>query len=239
MNAVDNSCLVILDDGTSITTFLRHTGCIFAVNGKVDTVVEIGEQISWISCALRHSDLEGPVTCTPALRNVTETGRTASSVSLKLEISADVTPIELGVSDQGFCWRSLFRSPMLVLGYPIARRSTQNGGLEMSLNTMMALTQARRITPFKRRLFVKGHSTMLVAIKEANGLVFWHVITNEDGRYIYYHDERVENCSSTLKDSDLSSEFAARRHVVGWWSQVKNLAGMYYPHFLSNVSRID
>lgn len=192
-------CLVILDDGTTIEAFMRENDFLFKVAGQPDTVVEVGEQIQWISCALRSSNIEGAVVCVPILRKVIETGRTEKSISFTMELTAEVAPANFKSSDQGCCWRSLFRSPLLVQGYPVARRSDQStSGMEMSLDIIVALTRIQRITLFKDNLFWKGFCTMLVAVKEVNDVVLWHVISNEDGQYIAYHDKRVYDLAPSL-----------------------------------------
>jgi hypothetical protein len=66
--------------------------------------------------------------------------------------------------------------------------------------------------------FWKGFCTMLVAVKEVNGVVLWHVISNEDGQHIAYHDKRVDDLAPSLDNPtvvlDLLEE---KRHIVGWW----------------------
>ncbi|ETS73790.1 hypothetical protein PFICI_14736 [Pestalotiopsis fici W106-1] len=216
---------VRIDDITTIQACIRKTECIFEASGQPDTVVEIGEQVSWISCALRSSDVEGTVCCFPKIRNAIETARTETSVSLMVGISASIQSTKIRPSYDGYCWQSLFCHPLLVLGFPIASRPTGMPGLEMPLITMMTLMQTPRIVPFKQKIFIKGVSTMLVGVQEVNGVVMWHAIANGNGEYIYYHDERVSQYGPTLDDSLLSLDMTKRRHIVGWWSEVENLAG--------------
>ncbi|KAF7520123.1 hypothetical protein G7054_g12877 [Neopestalotiopsis clavispora] len=200
----ETQCSSILNDGTTIRAYMRNTDCVFEVYGQPDTVVDIGEQIIRVA---RETDLIG------------------STISLALELGAEITEEKIAVSDEGCCWRDLFRDPLLVQGYPIAKRPEHVPGSEMSLTTMMMLIGARRITPFKRNLFIKGHSKMLVATKEANGIVLWHVIANENGQYIYYHDKRVGKNVPEWRHDPKASELIGKRHIVGWWSEIRNVAG--------------
>lgn len=227
-----------LDDGTIIRAYLRNTDCVFEVLGQPDTVVDIGEQISWISCAFRSSNTAGAVACVPTVQIVGETSQTSTTISLVLGLSAEIVKEKLAIFDEGCCWQGLFRDPLLVRGYPIAKRPEHVPGLEMSLNTMMVLTGARRITPFRQNLFIKCHSKMLVAVKEANGVVLWHAIANEDGQYIYYHDKRVQQNAPGWCDDPKPSELTTKRHVIGWWSEIKNLAGIHCEICLKTFSML-
>ncbi|KAF2997752.1 hypothetical protein E8E14_005558 [Neopestalotiopsis sp. 37M] len=218
---------VMLDDGTTIEASMRKTDFLFKVAGQPDTVVEVGEQIQWISCTLRSSNIQGAVVCVPILRKVIETGRTERSISFTMELTAEVASANFKSSDQGCCWRSLFRSPLLVQGYPVARRSDQSTpGMEMSLAIIMALTRTQQITLFKHNLFVKGHYTMLVAVKEVNDVVLWHVLSNEDEQYIEYHDKRVHDLAPGLDNPTVVLDLLPeKRHIVGWWPLVQIQAG--------------
>ncbi|KAK8133254.1 hypothetical protein PG999_001427 [Apiospora kogelbergensis] len=72
----------------------------------------------------------------------------------------------------------------------------------------------------------EGFSTLLVAVKRVGDIIIWHVISNRDGSYIYYHDKRIKSQKIEVASSILHEEnLAELRHVVGWTSEADNFAG--------------
>ena len=212
-----------IDDITTIQACIRKTDCIFEASGQPDTVVEIGEQVSWISCALRSSDVEGTVACFPGVEDAIEIARTETSVSLMVEITASIQSIEPGLFDHGYCWRSLFCRPLLVQGFPIARRPTQMPGLEMPLNVMAGLNSSPRIHKYGGNYYLKGYSTALVPTEKIGNMVLWHFYYSDDGSRLPYPNP------TSLRCVDLSmQDLTAARHVVGWCSNANFKTGKLF-----------
>lgn len=231
--------LETLSDGTTLRASVKDGRFTLKAYGHPDSVVEIGEQLMWISCALRSSDFIEMGTCEPSFGEVLITDRSPSCVSMRIELAATPKPAKLAESECGACWQGLFRNPLVVEGYPIAPRcSSSRLGLQLSLSTLMALVMDSRLVSYMGKLFIKTFSTLVVAVKLVDNVILWHAVSNKDGSYIYYHDKRVgmhhvEVTSSLLQDVDI----VELKHVVGWTSTAENLAGSHSPtrYYLSDT----
>ncbi|KAJ2903628.1 hypothetical protein MKZ38_009571 [Zalerion maritima] len=113
--------------------------------GTVDFVSELGEQIAWIGSALRTAAAEGGVaTCSPQLEDLGVSRRIGDRLMVRScgvrFHEAEYAGLE---SSSGLCWRSLFRKPVLAIGFPILRRPIECSGLEMTLDLMATLIKSR------------------------------------------------------------------------------------------------
>ena len=148
---------------------------------------------------------------------------TYSSKNLKMEEDLNLN---------GSCWRSMFKNPAIVKGFPILVRSNGERGLEIPLNMMAGLGMTDQVITFGNGLILKGFSSMFVPVKCSKESVQWHFIFNEDisnvdeGRISYL--EADKRCSSRLSSEALDSSFLeAARHIVGWSSSVEMSTGKY------------
>jgi hypothetical protein len=214
-----------LPDKAKLTAWLWHSKFIFDVSGTEDTIVEICEQLAWLGAALRSSPSDiGVAYCTPSI-SVTNSVNPMPGASLdtktycKIDFAVKVDEEHFSPSN-GQCWHGMFRNPVVVLGYPIARRSAPDTGLEMPLNMMARLTGTKRINTFNGKLFIKGFSTMLVPTRKEGNHLIWHLLYNEDRSHISYLDSTVAHAENI---SDLHLEKS--RHIVGWCSDVRYCAG--------------
>jgi hypothetical protein len=126
----------------------------------------------------------------------------------------------------GQCWHSMFRNPVLVIGYPILTKPEKGLGLEMPLNMIAKLAGAQRANEFDSKVFIKGFSAMLVATRIIRDLLIWHYFYNRTGERISYLDNQFQ-VSNDISMFQLSSV----RHVVGWCSDC-----MYYAGELTKMS---
>lgn len=231
--------LETLSDGTTLRASVKNGRFALKACGHPDSVIEIGEQLMWINCALRSSDFTQVGTCEPSFGKVLITDRSSSCVSMSIELMATPKPARLGESGSGACWQELFRNPLVVEGYPVAPRCSGPAlGLQLSLSTLMALAMGSRLVSYMGKLFIKTFSTLLVAVKLVDNVILWHAVSNKDGSYIYYHDKRasmhsIEVTSSLLQEVDI----VELKHVVGWTSTADNLAGSQFStcHYLSDI----
>jgi hypothetical protein len=122
---------------------------------------------------------------------------------------------------QGQCWQGLFRNPAVVQGYPIRRRAEPRLGLEIPLNMMAELVRSRYANFFSGALFVKAFSTILWTTRYIEGVLIWHLLYNENGDHISYHDSRITHAMG----DDIPRSAAAARHIVGWCAGAKYCAG--------------
>lgn len=129
-------------------------------------------------------------------------------------------PAMSGGRAPGQCWHNMFRNPVIVSGYPISTKNERGLGLEMPLNMIAGLAGSDRAVEFNGRVFIKGFSTMLVAIKLRGDLLMWHYLFNTKSERISYLDLalQVPNDISLL-------QLDTARHVVGWSPDCKYYAG--------------
>jgi hypothetical protein len=86
----------------------------------------------------------------------------------------------------------MFKNPVMVSRYPILAKHKQGLGLEMPLNIIAGLARSDRATIFDRKVFIKGFSTTLIAIKITKDLLLWHYFYNVDGERLAYLDHSVQ-----------------------------------------------
>lgn len=186
-----NIVLGKLIDDTTLHASVKDDQFVLKVCGYPDSVVEIAEQLMWISCALRPSDFTEVGTCVPSFAEILTTNRTPSRVSMRIELAAIPRLDKLSESETGACWHGLFQNPLVVKGYsiPLLRCPGPASGLQLSLSTLVALVPHSRIVPYMGKLFIKSFSTLLVAVQRVGNVILWHAIANKDGSYIYYHDK--------------------------------------------------
>ncbi|KAF3014249.1 hypothetical protein E8E14_010237 [Neopestalotiopsis sp. 37M] len=152
-----------LSDGTTLRASVHNGRFEFQASGHPDSVIEIGEQLLWIICALRSSEYDRAGTCEPHIEEVLITGRGKSLTadhsslwaSMRVELAAKPKLDELDESKSGACWKALFRNPLVVEGYPIPQLAGPHiidpeptYGLELSLSALTTLIQDSRLVSF-------------------------------------------------------------------------------------------
>lgn len=218
----------MLDDETTLRASVEDGLFTLNVVGHPDSVVEIGEQLMWMSCSLRTSNLGEAGICTPSFRVIRVDNQSSSEVSIEIEMEATVELDEIDQSQSGACWRELFRNSLVVRGFaiPILNYPGSTLGLQLSLGNLLGVVSDSRLVPYMGKLFIKRFSTLLVAVKRVGDIIIWHVISNKDGSYIYYHDKRIKSHKIEVASSILYEEkLEELRHVVGWTSEADNFAG--------------
>jgi hypothetical protein len=139
---------------------------------------------------------------------------------------AEMDPGQQGVQRNGSCWRSLFRNPIIVEGYPILARTNKEKGLEIPLNIMAGLGQASRATNFDGGLVIKGHSTMFCPTQRIKDSVLWHYLFNQDkSRMSYLFADTIHRGRALLHEVDMAC-LSHSRNFLGWCSSAEIHAGM-------------
>lgn len=196
------------------------------VFGIGETIAEIGEQLGWLSSSLssfRHAF--GVSHCEPRI-NVANSVKhplpnNSSGSDIVCEFDFSLTEIDTRQeTSNGQCWHPIFRNPVVVSGYPIARRVDSNTGLEISLHTMAKLVGTDRINIFDGKVYIKSFSAMLVPTRYTGELLIWHFLYSKDGSRISYLDCTMPHAEN-IKISDLETT----RHIIGWCSEAKYCAG--------------
>lgn len=186
-------------------------------------MVEIGEQLGWLVSALRSSASESSISMfCPTVERFHRGADTSQPFSCHIGTSCiGEAPFRRELRN-GECWHKMFRNPVVVWGYPIPRRhDLETGtGLEIPLDMLVALTDASGVSEFDDKTFIKGYSAMLIPTKQADDLILWHLLFNEDGSRISYTDCRIEALEH-VRPTGLKQA----RHILGWVSHARNNTG--------------
>jgi hypothetical protein len=213
-----------------LAAWVQEKTFIVEAMGIRDSVAEIGEQLGWLGSAFRSSPYSSVLAyCKPYVSTIgVESGQEAvfewpstKHVCCRIGFELDDARHDDTDSTSGQCWHQLFRNPVVVRGFPIPRRAIGDTGLEIPLDIMAGLAQAKRVDAFGSGQFIKGYSTLLVPTKFSGDLMIWHLFYNEDGNRISYLDSRIAPCTSIA-----ISDIERSRHILGWCSEARFYAGM-------------
>ncbi|KAJ5538344.1 purine and uridine phosphorylase [Penicillium frequentans] len=217
-------------DKTQVGAWIDGTKFFAKVTGTNESIAEIGEQLAWLASALRSSLHDSKLSyCTPFIRSTT-----VESISIPTQQASLITKasceidfwLEAGEDDSppsvGQCWHHLFRNPIVVKGFPIARRSRHGTGLEIPLNLLAALVHAENAEIFNGKIFIKGFSTVLLPTEymRDEDQITWHLLYNAKGERISY----LDGIEGHAKNITLSA-LATSRHILGWCLDAKCYAG--------------
>ena len=197
------------------------------VNGLSSWIVEIGEILSWMGSALRPSPYDERLAlCWPyVIKEYFKSSRAIDqfpwSVCLACSIRFMTREDTSDLEASGQCWHGLFDRPIMAEGYPIARRASFAEGLEISLAVMATLAGTTRVHPYSGKVFLKGFSTMLVPTDSMGDIVAWHLISSKSPELRISYNAGLDLCHEKVQFPDLQRS----RHVLGWSSSVKFLAG--------------
>ncbi|KAL1623126.1 hypothetical protein SLS54_004612 [Diplodia seriata] len=211
-----------LPDGTKLTGWMEGSKFFAQTCGTAPHLAEVGEQLAWISTALRSSVYsDGIALCTPfvhAFRIDPIQANGVHSFCCRIDFIMSKS-LQAPNPANGQCWHNIFRNPILVEGFPILRRSCPDTGLEAPLEIMAALADTDYVTEFNGKSFIKGFSTMLVPTMMASDILVWHLLYAKEGERISYWDVTLPHLSIG------KAELERTRHVIGWCSEAKLLAG--------------
>jgi hypothetical protein len=191
------------------------------VEGHADSIAEVAGQFCWLGAAIRTTEGSSNRVCTssPILNLTSGSDINSTSVSGVITFAMEHPNPKANAQD-GQCWHALFRNPVVVRGYPIARRARYNTGLEIPLGMLSALTQSPRINEFLGGYYLKGYSTAVVPTETLDDAVLWHLYCTDDGTRLPYPDLEPANfVTFDLKD------LAKRRHILGWCTEARLYAG--------------
>jgi hypothetical protein len=199
-------------------------GMAFAVTGLPKSIVEVCEILAWLGGALQTFPVQRRmVMCTPKVMELWINGDLHWHVAY--EHSQDVVESSANGS---LCWIAMFQSPVLVQGYPVARRQKSYHGLEVSLGAMAQMMRTGHLQMFDSRLYLKDFSAMLVAVASTPEAVMWHYLYTEHGTHVSYL--ATEGTSYDIDNEEASLLFTSRlhmrRHFIGWCSESAYLTGM-------------
>ena len=228
-----------MNDRLEIAAWSYSQNVYIDVAGSINQVLELGEQLVWLSSAIRSSPFAGIATCLPCIRidNLNPDDLDGLNKHRPVGEESTIAKIKFAFEEgraepysEGRCWHNLFRNPVIVRGFPIMERDPNLPGLEIPLHIMGALIQTKCAYAFNRTMILKGFSSMLVPVDQTNGMTLWHHIFHTDKTRITY----AERGLSTLQISNFS-KLQSNRHIVGWCAHARILAGTRDPTFTSKV----
>ncbi|KAI0869167.1 hypothetical protein GGS24DRAFT_174111 [Hypoxylon argillaceum] len=201
-------------------------------SGISTSVAEVGEQLAWLGAALRSSPYPAIAYCTPCITDVQISnvqhqgpGKVPSAEILyKIDFTMQKMEEPRDFPNTGQCWHGLFQNPVVVVGYPILRRPHSGTGLEISLDLMAKLIQARRVTCFDQKVFIKSFSAIIFPMLQVADCVVWHLLSNGIS-HISYVDPRIRHLINQSQTEVGVFDLATSRHILGWSSNVKSYAG--------------
>jgi hypothetical protein len=210
--------------GTELDIFVYDYRVRVRVTGVKNAVVEIGEQFAWLGAACQSSPTDEMRYSKPRISiydHAAKPGTYFTLNSSKLDLVSD----ERRSTQNGSCWHSLFRNPVLVKGFPILARKHKEKGLEIPLNMMAGLGEATRATNFDGSLVMKGFSTMFVLTGRTENSVLWHFLHEKYQNRISYLCAR-QRCSNPVPiGSEDVVSLESTRHFVGWASSAVTRTG--------------
>ena len=174
-------------------------------------IVDVFQQLIWLSTALRTSRDGGIQYCEPKLERIPKDEETASALfNVTFEMRS---PGEEARS----CWFPLFTNPVIAFGFPTALRNDSEVGLEIPLDMMAALGGARHVVDFEGGLVMKGHSAMFVPLKRYDQSIQWHLILRSEEHRIRYR-ELGNECPNRAMLNEVDNEaLLSTRAFLGWW----------------------
>lgn len=191
-------------------TVVRATGSLFHV-------LDVTEQLCWLTSASRISSDGAWSRCTPFITDEPELKTITVDV-----INSRFSEMRPTASDR--CWMSIIGAAHIVDGFPIRRRSNNEPGLELTLDAMVAFAKDVRANTFESKLVIKSWSTLFVAMKQTQSSTVWHGIVKQEcerGRISFLATERLVP-QPGLDAACLKSE----RHFLGWSINTTQEVGM-------------
>ncbi|OAR00420.1 hypothetical protein LLEC1_05098 [Akanthomyces lecanii] len=201
---------VLVTSHTIVKVYYENSHVLISAVGNRDIITQVIQAFTWISCAVRADpSVEGLWECIPIFAPAeavkTQPGTRAFVVHcFTRPISWTIQP--------GRCWQNMFQGAVLASGFPTSGRAIKGLGLEMPLNMMAELGGSQRVTKWNDKIFIKGFSTMLVAIKSVGNILVWHYLYSQPGTRISYMD-----CTQPVESVNMA-RLRSFRHVIGWCS---------------------
>ena len=188
--------------------------------GAQASLTELCEQLAWLGSAFRTSPVSFGIRHTSPNILVKDVHSSSPGPSITVQLGFTTSPRDHGLSSDtdSTCWHALFRSRVVADGFPILARYENEQGLELPLDMMSVLAEARFATHYDRTLILKGHCTMLVPTGRAERSVTWHFIVNESGKRLPYYSFR-ERCPGWIGTDKVDTNLLEDeniRHFVGW-----------------------
>ena len=188
--------------------------------GPVGEVIDIGEQLCWLTATFRPPETGLPRYSTVRLFTHLFEINIAPDPLLSLQPS----------ERKSLCWLPLFKQVNIARGFP--RRSPCNGyrhgheGVELPFQLMLALADVRYPLSYDTGTILRGPSTLLIPTAVSEHGVQWHLEATADGS-----DMSVQDVAKYLFESPTwhktanLGELRSLRHFLGYCSNANVYAG--------------
>ena len=219
-------------DGMELEIDLRLQKGSVVARGTHAALNELSEQLAWLGCAFQPSPVSFGICYTSPNIVVLKDVHSSSPIpSITAQLGFVTLSQDHGLSTDadGTCWHALFRNSVVADGFPILARHENEQGLELPLDMMSILAEARFATHYDRTLILKGHCTMLVPTRRTERSVTWHFIVNEGGKRLPYYSFR-ERCPGWIGTDKVNTNLLEDdniRHFVGWASKITRHLGTF------------
>ena len=199
-----------------ISISLAEPACVrIWLAGCRKTVYEAEEQLKWLGSALRLPRHHG-IECSRAVVNNWQIQEGTLTV-----IEFVTEPIS--TEDLMICWVPLFSDAVIARGLTAPRSDEM--GLEMSFDMMVALAGVHHAVTFEGGLLLKGFSAILVPTKSYPDSIQWHFLHLED-EGLHPYKEVKKQCSSRILGNKISFEsMRKKRAFVGWCRKAETSLG--------------
>ncbi|KAG4443521.1 hypothetical protein IFR05_000994 [Cadophora sp. M221] len=178
---------------------------VMTVNGTVNDIVEIAQQLVFLGSAFATS---------PTNKIARSYGHISVSRTGEVSISFKVDELP---SQETSCWHDLL-NPVIVENFPIPKRQAEVG-LEIPIEMMAALGGAAHHVVYEGGILIKGFSAMFVPLKRIGDCVQWHFISNSDGSRLPYWEVDGRCPGRALLDQVDEKSVRSTRDFLGWWGE--------------------
>ncbi|KAH7141027.1 hypothetical protein EDB81DRAFT_799325 [Dactylonectria macrodidyma] len=150
--------------------------------GPAYFIAECGEQLAWLASAFSTVHRNGLCGVTPLINkiHIWQAASRSSGCSGLCKLGVDSTAVfdldhSLSPATES-CWQALVGRLKLIQGYPIARRPEGYPGLEISLELLLSLVQAGKVSVHPTKVLIEGSKRSLQLVKRTDNVCLWHLV---------------------------------------------------------------
>lgn len=184
----------------------------FLVNGSLDQIIVVAQQLAWITASFRIP-VHGQVSYSEIL--ISRAGDMVFDLFL--------TPLEEIQERVSACWLPLFVNSVIARGIPIPARDGEMG-IEMPFALMMALANVMYPIPHTNGIYLRGFSKLSFPAKLSSDMesVQWHLTTSTAARFHLPHGTLPGTTDEVkwAKCEDFEQLASAPRTFLGCYRQV-------------------
>jgi len=168
------------------------------VSGSKDEILEIAQQLAWLTAVCRTSDIDGLYISEVKLER---------KDSNEFELSMlELRPVN---SEERSCWHAIIPSGVIAYGFPIPPRE-QEAGLELPFELMTVLSRVSYPLEYCDNIILKGRSTALIPTAQYSSSIQWHFLASDADDELLSIETIPDRVSEWFRTSDLDRLRKAR-----------------------------